>query len=205
MYIKKGYHPWNKGLTKETNDKIRKDSESKKGLTSGNKDKKHSHLCGENNPANRPEVKEKIRQSKLNKKRPDMCGINHFMYGKHPTEESKNKNRIAHIGTTHVMSEEVKEKMSGKNHYNWQGGISFEPYCIKFNNKKREEIRNQYGRKCVNCGIDEKDNITKTGKIRRLSVHHVDSDKDQGCNGKSWKLVPLCIHCHGKIHGENEF
>ncbi len=84
----------------------------------------------------------------------------------------------------------------GENNPNWKGGISFAPYCEKFNNRKKEEIRNQYNRQCYICGKNEKDNITKTNKIIRLSVHHIDGDKEQGCNGKQWKLIPLCMHCH---------
>lgn len=83
---------------------------------------------------------------------------------------------------------------SGENHPNWQGGISFEPYCPKFNNHIREDIREKYGRVCFLCGKTEQDNGSK------LSVHHTDHNKEQGCNGYEWKLVPLCKSCHGKIH-----
>ena len=38
----------------------------------------------------------------------------------------------------------------------------------------------------------------------RLSVHHLDNDKEQGCNGKKWKLVPLCIHCHNSTKIKNK-
>lgn len=81
----------------------------------------------------------------------------------------------------------------------WKGGISYKPYCEKFNHKKKEEIRNKYRRKCFICGKDEKENG------RRLDVHHVDYDKDQGCNGKQWILVPLCQSCHGKTNHDREF
>ena len=84
----------------------------------------------------------------------------------------------------------------GKNNPNYNGGKSFEPYCEKFNERKKEEVREQYNRKCYICGKDEKENITKTGKQYKLSVHHIDNDKEQGCNGKKWKLAPLCLHCH---------
>jgi hypothetical protein len=67
----------------------------------------------------------------------------------------------------------------------------------------KEDVRNFYGRKCYICGRDEKDNITKTNKLRKLSVHHIDEDKEQGCNGKLWKLVPLCMHCHNSIKCKN--
>jgi hypothetical protein len=39
----------------------------------------------------------------------------------------------------------------------------------------------------------------KGKRVFRLSVHHIDEDKEQGCNGKSWKLVPLCLQCHLKV------
>lgn len=114
-----------------------------------------------------------------------LSGENHWNFGKHHTKKSKDK-----------MSNAKKGKYCGENSPSWKGGKSFEPYCEKFNAKKREEIRNQYNRKCYLCGKDEKDNKYKNGKQCRLSVHHTDFDKKQGCNGKQWKLIPLCIHCH---------
>ena len=89
---------------------------------------------------------------------------------------------------------------SGENHWNYQNGKSFEPYCEKFNNQKKEEIRNQYDRKCYVCNKDELENKYKSGKMIRLSIHHIDEDKQQGCNGKQWKLVTSCLHCHQKLH-----
>ncbi len=92
-----------------------------------------------------------------------------------------------------------QSKLKDKNP-NWKGGISEQPYCEKWTEKLRERIRNEYNRKCYNCGKDEKDNITKTNNVRKLSVHHLDMDKSQGCNGRKWKLVPLCMKCHSKLH-----
>jgi len=116
-------------------------------------------------------------------------GINNHFYGKHHSKDTIEK-----------MSKAKEGKYDGPNNPNWQGGISFEPYCPKFNDDKKEEIRNEYDRKCYICGKEEKDNITKSGKFQRLSVHHIDADKEQGCNGKPWKLISLCIHCHSKVH-----
>jgi len=101
------------------------------------------------------------------------------------------------------MSDSAMNKHNLEKNASWKGGISFEPYCIKFNEKKKEEVREQYNRKCVICGIDEKDNITKTNKLIKLSVHHIDEDKEQGCNGKPWNLKPLCMHCHGSKKMKN--
>ena len=27
-------------------------------------------------------------------------------------------------------------------------------------------------------------------------------NKNQGCDDIEWKLVPVCIHCHNKLHSE---
>jgi len=31
-----------------------------------------------------------------------------------------------------------------------------------------------------------------------LSIHHIDHDKEQGCSGKPFNLVPMCPSCHSK-------
>jgi len=67
-------------------------------------------------------------------------------------------------------------------------------YCEKFDNACRERIRDKHDRLCFYCGKDEYANNAK------MSVHHIDMNKDQGCNGHDWKLVPLCRSCHGKAH-----
>lgn len=76
----------------------------------------------------------------------------------------------------------------------WDGFSIEQKYCHKFNQSCRESNRGRYGRKCFICGKGE----TENG--RKLSVHHIDRNKDQGCNGHSWDLVPLCSSCHGKSH-----
>jgi len=47
---------------------------------------------------------------------------------------------------------------------------------------------------------DESENIDKNGKQKKLSVHHVDMNKNQGCDGHEWKLIPTCMHHHGVTH-----
>lgn len=109
------------------------------------------------------------------------------------------KKRISKARIGHKLSDKTKRKMSAsrrrENHPNWQGGISFLPYCYKFDNEMKESIREQYGRVCFICGKTEIANGAK------LSVHHTDYNKEQGCNGHDWKLIPLCKVCHGKCHG----
>lgn len=116
------------------------------------------------------------------------------------TEETRIKISQALKGS--FTSEETRDRNKGKNnpmydrtgetHPNWQGGISFEPYCSKFNNQLKESIRNRDNRTCVLCGTSEIQNG------QRLSVHHIDADKMQGCNGKRWHLCALCKSCNSK-------
>ncbi|MCK9571120.1 NUMOD3 domain-containing DNA-binding protein [Candidatus Pacearchaeota archaeon] len=93
---------------------------------------------------------------------------------KHHSEESKRK---------------IREAMRGEKCHLWKGGKSFEPYCQKFNNGIKEEVRNSFGRKCFLCGTPENG--------MKLDVHHVDYNKGQGC-GQKWNLIPLCHSCHTK-------
>lgn len=81
----------------------------------------------------------------------------------------------------------VGHSQVGKNHPNWQGGKSFEPYCFRFNKDLKEHIRNKFDRHCILCGTDE--------HSEKMHVHHIDYNKGQGC-GHSWNLVPLCRSCH---------
>jgi hypothetical protein len=101
------------------------------------------------------------------------------------------------------ISEETRCKMSaaqqGIPYDDWESYAVEQLYCPKFNEACRESNRAKYNYECFLCGKPQADNITKTGKARKLSVHHVDMQKSQGCDS-SWKLVPLCMKCHGISH-----
>lgn len=94
----------------------------------------------------------------------------------------------AHIGS-----------MRGEKSPHWKGGTSFEPYCHKFNNAFKETIREDFGRKCFLCNKTEKENRKK------LSIHHINYDKNQGCEDKKWLLVPLCHSCHSKTNHNRKY
>ena len=93
------------------------------------------------------------------------------------------------IGRT--LSKDCIEKMSkthsGKNHYNWQGGKSFEPYGLKFNKELKEQIRKRDNFTCQEC------RYTETQLGYRLSCHHIDYDKQ---NNNPNNLISLCRNCH---------
>lgn len=92
-----------------------------------------------------------------------------------------------------IMSENHAD-FSGENNPNWQGGLSFEPYCEKFNNSFRESVREKFGRVCFMCPTTEEENR------RKLSVHHVSYDKECMCNGVDCEFVTLCNKCHSKTN-----
>jgi hypothetical protein len=92
-------------------------------------------------------------------------------------------------------SRKCQNKFSiGKNASGWKGGISFEPYCPKFNNQFKERVRTFWGRKCGICGILE--NNTK----RKLLVHHVNYEKMVCCNDIPPLFMALCHSCHSKTN-----
>lgn len=144
-------------------------------------------------------------------------GKNNPMYGKPGTNLGKkfsneHKKNISDGNKGKVRSEETKKNHSefmtgrtGESAMNWQGGISYEPYCPKFNKQLKQLVRNRYNNCDYISGI-HKDvcNKTKTGKIRELTIHHIDYDKGQGCNGKKFNLIPVSSR-HNSIFNSNRF
>ena len=121
------------------------------------------------------------------------------------SDETKSKMSISKIGKNNPMygkiRPQISERMKGKNHPNYKGGISFLPYCYLFNGKKKEEVRNRWGRVCIltdlmrstlglESGFDNFEGHEIFSK-EKLSVHHVRGDKMAGCNGNELALIPL--------------
>jgi hypothetical protein len=150
--------------------------------------------------------------------------ISDVQKGRHHSEEHRRKNSEGHKGlirsvehrhnlstanTGKKMSEESKIKMSvaqkgkrcGKNHPNWKGGTSFEPYCIKFNKEFKERVRAFFGYQCQECG-----HVWHEGE-KRLAVHHVNFRKDSCCAEDAIPLfVSLCPNtCHSKTNFNRSF
>ena len=92
----------------------------------------------------------------------------------------------------------MKGKYAGEKSHMWRGGVSFGKYCHKFDETYREKIREYYSRKCFLCEMTEEDNGTK------LPVHHVDYNKNCGCDDSMCKCVPLCNSCHSKTNHNRE-
>ena len=174
--FKKGNVPWNK---------------SKKGVYSKGYRKKLSDTKkGRKRKPFTKETKEKM--SKARK------GIRY-------SEKTKKKMSIAKKGKP--LSDEHKAKikenncrywlgkkrldMIGKNHFNWQGGKSFEPYTTDWTETLRRSIRERDRYTCQLCG-----------KEPAICVHHIDYDK-KNCNPNN--LIILCRSCNSKVNKNRSY
>jgi hypothetical protein len=92
----------------------------------------------------------------------------------------------------------LKGKYCGELATNWQGGISFEPYCPKFNNDLKLRVRSFFNYQCIICGKHESNCKTKH------CVHHVSYDKMICCNGKPVQFAALCRSCHNRTNFDRD-
>lgn len=125
--------------------------------------------------------------------RDNLSGENHYMYDKHHTEEAKAKRSKLLI--EYWKDPEYRDNHSGENNPSWQGGKSFEPYGIEFNNDLKEQIRKRDNYICQMC-----DKIQEEVE-RKLDVHHIDYDKT---NNDPENLISLCRACHIKTNYNRE-
>jgi hypothetical protein len=87
----------------------------------------------------------------------------------------------------------------GKNHGNWQNGISKLPYAFGFTNELKEFIRKRDNYICQNCGKKQK---TLKGIHKKLGIHHIDYNK-QNCNKNN--LITLCHGCNSKANFNRDY
>lgn len=158
---------------------------------------------GDKNPAKRSEVREKIRQTLLNhivteETRQKIREKIKIMMKRPGVKENLRQKALEQFKDG--MPEETKRKISrgmgGENHWNWQGGSSFEPYGLEFNEDLKEVIRNRDRRKCQICSKIE----LEEGK--RLSIHHIDYNKQ---NNNPNNLITLCNSCHLKTNFNRDY
>jgi hypothetical protein len=89
---------------------------------------------------------------------------------------------------------------TGEKNSNWKGGTSFGKYCPKFTTRRKNAVRNFFGGYCIVTGEHQHDH-----KIKH-SVHHIDHDREQGCNGKPFNLVPMLKSENSKeINNKEEY
>jgi nitrate/TMAO reductase-like tetraheme cytochrome c subunit len=166
-----------------------------------------------NNGMKRPEVVAKVSGDFSVSKRPERrAEQSKFMKDHNPMKNPMIVAKCKESNIGHEVTDATRIKMSisqkglhvGIRNGNWKDGASFKPYCPEFNPARREKVREDFGYKCAICDKPQSENLTKTGKPWKLSVHHIYSDKQEGCDGKDFFLAPLCLECHGKtiVHRE---
>lgn len=94
-----------------------------------------------------------------------------------------------------------RAKTSGENNYNWRGGRSFGKYCPKFNNTTKQYIRDKYN----NCDYISGIPAHVCNSTRSLDVHHIDYNKQQGCDDHEWILIPLSKKNHSMTNFNRPF
>jgi len=84
----------------------------------------------------------------------------------------------------------------GSGHPNWQGGISYEPYCPIWKDKEyKHDIRERDGNRCLNPYCDSK-------KSNDLVIHHIDYNK-KNCGPNN--LITVCRSCNFKANIDREW
>lgn len=208
----KGRIPWNKGLTKETDERVKKYAELTKGI-------KKPQMCGENHPMfgkkHTVETKRKMRVAKkgkpshmLGKKHSEKTkrkiskskkGENHHMYGKKHSEKSKKKMSVSmkgnknSTGKKHSQKSKIKSSATkqGIDIKDWNGFVSCEPYDQNWNSVFKKLIRKREGNICFKCGKSRKE------EKKELSVHHIDYNKK---NSIKENCCALCNSCNIKVN-----
>jgi predicted DNA-binding protein YlxM (UPF0122 family) len=100
---------------------------------------------------------------------------------------------------TRTTSETLRllKSMSGDKNPNWHGGLYSSKYPDEFNKQLKEKIRERDNFCCQICGTTREEN-----RNRKLSIHHIDYNKDN-CNEEN--LISLCPVCHGKTNKDRDY
>ncbi len=105
------------------------------------------------------------------------------------------EHRGNHFCNQKCMGEWRSENLSDMNHYNWQGGISAEPYCgIWLDKDYRQSIEDRDNNECQNP------DCWKTPS--KLIGHHIDYDKK---NCHPWNVITICVSCNSRANYKREY
>lgn len=191
----RGEKNWNYGRKGEKSSRYGKkhSEETKRKMSEAKRGKNHPFYGKKLSKEHRHKISESKRRENLSEE--TRRAMSKAQRSRKHSEETRHK--ISEAGRGRHFSEEHRRKLSeanrGEKNHLWKGGISFDPYCPLFNHRRKESTRNKYARVCVKCGKSALQNR------QRLCVDHVDENKEQGCRGHKWQLIPLCKSCHGKM------
>jgi len=145
-------------------------------------------------------------RKKLSENHADFSGENHWNFGKvgywknkkNPDQSEKMKQRTGEKNPNYGKDPWNKGKKcpesSGPNHWNWQGGISLEPYCIEFVKDFKEEIKERDNYQCQNPECRE--------NSKKLCVHHINYIK-KDCDWRN--LITICISCNARANYNRDY
>lgn len=183
----KGVPAWNKGLTKETDERVKRNSEAKRGKSTWIKgthlsvETKEKISKGNKGKQITIETREKLSRSHKGKR----LGAKNHMYGKHHTVETRRKMSDSHLG-----------RYLGPESPRWIDGRSFLPYSAEFTRQLKELIRQRDNYQCQRCGCSQLENMEK------LSAHHIDYNKK---NCLPSNLISLCRRCNVLVNQNRDY
>lgn len=147
------------------------------------------------------EVKEKISEAHKGKKLTKEHKRKISIGTKGIKKSCEVRRRISKALKGRKFSEKTKKKMKENHadfnldkHPRWKGGKSFEPYCLNWTKKYKNEIKERDGNMCLNpvCMKIQK----------KLSVHHIDYNK-KNCGPNN--LITLCSSCNSRANSNRSW
>ena len=153
------------------------------------------------------ETREKLRQINLGKKHSEESKTKNREASKleNLSEETLRKRSDALKGNKNSLgkhpNEETIKKISGSNSSQWKGGLSFLPYCYKFNKKLKESIRklDDYICQMPGCLCTQLESLILYKKT--LIPHHIHYDKPNCAPD----LITLCIKHNNKVNNNRNY
>jgi len=118
-------------------------------------------------------------------------------HAEHPeTAEKMSASRLKYFADHPDAGAKHSAKISGENHWNWQGDDYNRYYPLEFNEELKEQIRDRDDHTCQVCKLREEQ------LDRALDVHHIDYDKN---NCEEENLISLCRSCHMTTNHNREY
>jgi len=206
MSFQKGNIPWNKGLTKETDERVasygKKISKTQKEMKripwNKNLTKETDEriaLCATKIGEWSRCFWEENREYMLERQRIGKEKSSNYPWSKGLTVEDDVRVRQRVEASSIFMREYLKNP---ENHWNYRGGISKGEYGEDWTEELKNLIRNRDDG-CMLCGIERGVYISNFGVD--LCVHHIDGDK---MNNDEENLICLCRKCHPFVHNSLE-
>ena len=192
---------WSKGLTKETDERVKKQAEKMKERKFTKKHRENISLAKEIKLNMDLIKKEYIENEKSCKEIGKMFGTNHStIWNRLKKEGVKLRENHVFIKRTRIKQSVAKQGIPLEK---WEKFVSREPYGQNWTNKLREEIRKRDNYACQECGIlqEELKQNEKSNYNKKLRVHHIDYNKQ---NNSIFNLISLCLKCHIKTNSNRK-